>query len=146
MNFYLKTYEELTKAELYTILRLRAEVFVVEQHCPFNDLDGLDEHSYHLQAFENEKLVGYSRIIFPGKLYEQPSIGRVVVDFEHRHSGHGKQVMQEALRQCQHLYPNLEIKIMAQQYLQGFYESFGFKEKGEPFLEDNIWHVDMLLS
>lgn len=146
MIFCLKAYALLSKAELYAVLRLRAEVFVVEQHCPFNDLDGHDEQSHHLLGYMQGQLAGYARIIPPHTLYTEASIGRVVVGFEHRHTGAGKRLMAEGVACCRHLHAGHAIKIMAQQYLQGFYSQFGFRPISEPFLEDNIWHVHMLLA
>lgn len=139
-----KHYNELNKEELYSMLHLRAQVFVVEQNCPFNDLDYLDQTAYHLFLVdENDRLIGVSRIIPPGELYIEASIGRICIPFDLRHSGLGRSLVIKSIEKCKDLY-NGAIKIMAQHYLQGFYESFGFVAFGDTFLEDDILHIYML--
>lgn len=144
----LKTFDELTTTELYDLLRLRAEVFVVEQTCPFNDCDNYDSASLHLWREENGAPVAYARILPPGVYYKEASIGRVVVPKSHRNTGAGVVLMEEALRAAKTTLPEGKgpVKIMAQQYLERWYEQFGFKTTSEPFLEDDIWHIEMILE
>ena len=142
--FVLKHYDELSKAELYNLLRLRAEVFVVEQKCAFHELDNIDQVSFHLMDIEPDgKIVGICRIIPPQKLYTECSIGRVAVDITNRQTGLGKKLMQKAVDICTEKYDG-PIKIMAQLYLEKFYAGFGFVTNSEPFLEDDILHIYMV--
>lgn len=141
-----KHYDELSKEELYALLHLRSEVFVVEQDCPFNDLDYVDQKSFHILMLDDHKqLIGHSRIVPPGSLYTESSIGRVVVKKSHRQFNLGKELMSFSIQKCKELYPN-PIKIMAQFYLEKFYQSFGFVTKSEIFLEDDIEHIYMILD
>ena len=145
-NFKCKTFSTLSIDELYEIMALRQEVFVVEQDCPYLDADGKDQHAWHLMGFdENEKLVAYSRIVPKGVSYENyPSIGRIVSSPSTRGKGVGKKLMIVSLDQVDRLFNNQPVKISAQCYLIKFYESFGFKTTGEEYLEDNIPHIAMI--
>ncbi len=144
INWTYKYFTELTVAELYCILQLRSEVFVVEQNCVYLDLDGKDINSLHLCGWLHKQLVAYCRILPPGESYEQPSIGRVVTNPAHRKGGHGRQLMQRAIQKTYELYNSKQIKIGAQEYLFNFYNDLGFKQVGEPYLEDGIPHIYML--
>jgi ElaA protein len=147
INWVTKAFNELTAAELYAIIQLRNEVFVVEQNCVYQDADDKDQESYHFCGWINNILVAYSRILPIGLAYEKySSIGRVVSSPIYRGTGIGKQLVQKAIEQTYHLYPITEIKIGAQLYLKKFYESFGFKQDGDGYLEDNIPHIPMLLK
>ncbi len=141
-----KKFDELTTQELYTILQLRNEVFIVEQNCPYQDLDEKDQSSYHLCGWKDEQLVAYVRIIPPGICYEQASIGRVVTSPSFRKNGAGKILMQLAIDKTLETFNVTQIKIGAQRYLLEFYTSLGFKTTHEEYLEDGIPHVKMLLS
>ncbi|MBI3234162.1 MAG: GNAT family N-acetyltransferase [Bacteroidetes bacterium] len=146
ISILLKHYDELSKEELYALLHLRAEVFVVEQLCPFNDLDYVDQASFHILMYdENKLLIGHSRIVPPSKLYTEASIGRVVVKKSHRHLNLGKELMTFSIQKCKEMYAS-PIKIMAQFYLEKFYQTFGFTKKSEVFLEDDIEHIYMILD
>jgi ElaA protein len=144
IEWRLKRFEELTPLELYTILQLRIEVFVVEQNCVFQDADNKDQGAYHLMGWEKDNLVAYTRLVPPGYIYEQASIGRVVTSPSVRRYGAGKQLMQQSIDAVYQLFGQGPIKIGAQFYLKKFYESFGFQQISEIYLEDGIEHIYML--
>jgi len=145
LNWVLKTFDELTPHELYTIMWLRNEVFVVEQNCVFQDADNKDQQSWHLMGLADDKqLMAYSRILPPGLAYVQPSIGRVVTNPAARKEGAGRELMKTAIEYCCKLFGEQDIKIGAQLYLLKFYSSLGFERTGEIYLEDGIEHVEMI--
>lgn len=140
-------FESLSPGELYAIMEIRQRVFVVEQTCPYLDADGLDPKALHLMGWRDDKgrkrLVAYARL-FPQRIkYAEASIGRVVTHPDFRHLGLGKEVMQEGMQRVEEAGWGREIRIAAQMYLERFYEGFGFRRVTEPYLEDDIWHVDM---
>ena len=146
ITWYHKHFKELNTTELYHILQLRNEVFIVEQHCPFQDLDDKDFKCYHLMGFDSDaqKLLAYTRIV-PAKVsYHEPSIGRVVTSHLARKEGIGKELMKKSIELLEELYGSVSIKIGAQLYLKKFYESFGFKQIEEVYLEDGIEHILMI--
>jgi ElaA protein len=143
MQILVKHFSELSTHELYALLRLRAEVFVVEQNCVYQDVDNLDQDADHLLGYDGEVLVATARILKPGSHYPEAAIGRVVTAQTHRNHGLGKTIFQAALSETQRLYPQQHIKIMAQSYLIKFYSAFGFVVVSEDFLEDGIPHVEM---
>jgi ElaA protein len=140
----LKTFDSLTPHELYAILRLRTEVFVVEQTCIFQDMDNKDQSCWHLMGWENDKLVAYTRLVPPGLSYEQPSIGRVVTSPAARGGGIGKLLMEKSILELTRFYGKTPIKIGAQLYLKRFYESLGFRQTSEVYDEDGIDHIEMI--
>jgi ElaA protein len=140
-----KHFRELTVHELYSIMRLRSEVFVVEQNCIFLDADNKDQTCYHLCGWDNHHLVAYARLMPANISYDEPSIGRVVTSPGSRRSGAGRMLMQKAIEECLLIFDKKNIKIGAQLYLKKFYESLGFRQYGEVYLEDNIKHIEMLL-
>ena len=144
LHWLLKRFDELTPYQLYAILQLRNEVFVVEQNCVFQDADDKDQNSYHLMGFLDNKLVAYTRLVPAGVSYEQASIGRVVTSPLVRRSGAGKLLMQQSIDSLYTLFGKVPIKIGAQLYLQHFYESFGFERISDIYLEDGIEHIYML--
>ncbi len=145
LHWTTKPFEALTLAELYALLHLRSEVFVVEQNCPFQDMDGHDQAAYHLLGHTaTGELAAYARLFGPGLSYAQASIGRVVSAPRYRRFGLGRQLLQESIRQCDSLFGPQPIKIGAQLYLQAFYESFGFVQQDAGYLEDGIPHIYML--
>lgn len=149
MNWILKPWCELTTDELYDLLALRVEVFVVEQTCPFQDLDGLDRRDgvLHLLGWQDGALVAYARLMAPGVAKaQQVVIGRVVTAPEARGDGLGHRLMQQALQECARLWPRVSIYLGAQAHLQGFYGRHGFTAVGEPYLEDDIPHIGMSSS
>ena len=145
IKWSLKKFEELTPHELYAIIQLRNEVFVVQQNCVYQDADNKDQSSYHLMGWEDDKLITYSRIIPPGIAYAQPSIGRVVTSPSVRGNGIGKMLMEESIDQVYKLFDTASIKIGAQVYLLQFYCSLGFEQTSDIYLEDGIEHVEMIL-
>lgn len=146
LTWTFKRFNELTPAELYAILQLRNEVFVVEQNCVYQDADGKDQLSCHLTGWDGENLVAYTRIIPPGIAYPQASIGRVVISPKYRGTGAGKELMKESIRKAFSHFNCSEIKIGAQVYLTKFYQSLGFRQTGESYLEDGIPHIEMTLG
>lgn len=141
-----KNFEELTTIELYAILQLRNEVFVVEQNCVYPDIDNKDLKSFHLMAFDGENLAAYSRILPPGLSFEEASIGRVITAPSYRGKGIGMVLLEKAITETQHTFAIKPIKIGAQLYLKKFYEGFGFTQTSEVYLEDGIEHIEMLLN
>ncbi len=139
-------FKDLTNFELYAILALRQEVFIVEQNCPFLDADGKDFEAQHLLVFDDKnQLIAYSRLLKAGISYDDyPSIGRVVSSPKARGMGIGKILMQQSIKACEQLFGEVSIKIGAQLYLKTFYESFGFETVSEPYDEDGILHISML--
>lgn len=131
-------------AEWHAVLQLRAAVFIVEQNCPYLDPDQKDPKSWHLEGFLEEKLVATLRIVPPKISYDEPSIGRVVVDPDLRGQHLGRELMLRGIELCQDLFP-MPIRISGQAYLQNFYESLNFATVSEPYLEDDIPHIEMLL-
>jgi ElaA protein len=141
-----KYFNELAPEEVYAILRLRSEVFVVEQNCVFLDMDNKDQHCYHIMASSTGVLLGYSRIVPAGISYAETSIGRIVSSPAARGRGIGRDLMKKSIDTLYTLHGRRDIRIGAQYYLLRWYESFGFVQKGEIYLEDGIEHVEMLLS
>jgi len=143
-----KRFVDLEPAELYAVLGARAEVFIVEQACPFQDLDGLDAFAWHLLGWSQHDgarmLAAYLRLIEPGRKYAEPSIGRVLTTAPFRGIGLGRAAMTEGLARAHSLYPGQAIRIGAQQRLERFYAELGFRTVSEPYQEDNIAHVEML--
>lgn len=138
-------FDELGGADLYALLKLRSEVFVVEQNCVFLDLDDHDQNSEHLLMRDGTgTLIGYARLLPPGEKYEECSIGRVVVPMSVRATGAGRRLMAEAIRGTRERYPATPILLWAQQRLERFYAGFGFVTVSEPELEDGILHVKMV--
>jgi len=139
--------DELTSSELYAIMKLRSEVFVVEQNCVYLDADGKDGGAYHLCGWlNNELLVAYARLLAPGVSYTEASIGRVVTHQAYRKDGYGKTLMSKAIENTCTIFDTQTIKIGAQQYLTKFYNSLGFNVSSEPYLEDGIPHLEMILG
>ena len=145
INWEVKSFEGLTNKELYNILRLRAEVFIVEQNCPYQDMDGKDIFSFHLMGTdERNHLVAYARLLPADISYKEVSIGRVVSSPAARGSGAGIQLMQTALQIIEEKHGKVPVRIGAQLYLKKFYERFGFVQVSEMYLEDGIEHVEMM--
>jgi len=139
-----KKFDELTAHELYSVLQLRNEVFVVEQNCVYQDADDKDQLCYHFMGWDNNKLVAYTRIIPPGVAYSQSSIGRVVTSPASRRKGRGRELMIRSIEQTIKLFGNTPIKIGAQVYLEQFYIQLGFESNGKIYLEDGIEHTEMI--
>ncbi len=144
IQWLLKKFKDLTPYQLYAILQLRNEVFVVEQNCVFQDADDKDQQSYHFMGFANNKLVAYTRLVPPGIAYDEPSIGRVVTSPSARGTGAGKELMQQSIKMCYELFGRKPIKIGAQLYLEKFYNDLGFIKCSDTYLEDGIPHIYMI--
>jgi len=144
IQFKIKAFKELSAEELYEILQLRSEVFVVEQNCVYQDIDGKDKKTIHVIGEFDGKIVAYSRIFKPGDYFKNASIGRVVVDADYRDRKWGHDLIRESIATIQHNFGESQITISAQLYLQKFYESHGFSLVGETYLEDGIPHIEML--
>ncbi|UOG73639.1 GNAT family N-acetyltransferase [Hymenobacter tibetensis] len=140
-----KPFEALTLSELYALLQLRSEVFVVEQTCAFQDIDGQDQAAYHVLGYtEAGELAAYSRLFDADICYPEASIGRVVVSPKFRRYGLGQHLLRESIAAVAELFGEQPIQIGAQLYLKKFYESFGFQELGDGYLEDGIPHIHMI--
>jgi ElaA protein len=145
MVWVCKTYPELSVDELYAFLKLRQRVFVVEQNCPYLDLDDKDQKSWHLwHAPEGAEVVAYLRFFAPGELYAEASIGRVLTDPERRRDGLGRALMGEGLARLAAEFGRCPVRIGAQAYLERFYGSFGFERSGPNYVEDGIPHLPMV--
>ncbi|WP_053976553.1 GNAT family N-acetyltransferase [Mangrovimonas xylaniphaga] len=144
LSITIKYFSELTVPELYDLLRLRSEVFVVEQDCVYQDVDNKDQKALHVLGYEGDTLVAYTRLFKPGDYFEQASIGRVVVVANRRKHKYGYQIMENSFEAISEYFNEKTIKISAQCYLQQFYNNLGFKEIGESYLEDGIPHIAML--
>ena len=142
-----KHFDQLSINELYEILALRAEVFVVEQNCPYQDLDGKDKKAIHVLGMQNNNIVAYARILENGMVYKNYSaIGRIVTHNSIRGKGYGDQLVLSAIEATKASYPSTPIKISAQAHLEKFYNGLGFIFTGEAYLEDNIPHIGMVLK
>lgn len=136
-------FDELTTRKLYEFLKLRVDVFIVEQECPYHELDGLDQESIHMAYTENNQTLAYARLVPGGVKYEIPSIGRVIVHSEARGRGLAKELMGKSIDYILTKWNAEEIQLQGQVYLREFYESFGFIPISEEYDEDGIPHVDM---
>ena len=141
-----KPFHELTADQMYTILCVRQEVFVLEQECLYLDADGKDRKSFHLMGFTGDELVAYARIVEPGVSYQEVSMGRILTTENARGTGAGIELMEVGIEEIENRYGNVPIRISAQTYLLKFYEKFGFRSTGKEYLEDEIPHTEMLRS
>ena len=145
MNWKMKSFAALTVPELYDILHLRSEVFVLEQNCVYQDMDYSDQKALHLMGTDDSgQLLAYTRIFAPGIKFKEASIGRVVTSPLARGKGAGRELMERSIKGLQQHYGEIPIRIGAQQYLQRFYNSLGFEQASDPYLEDGIAHIEML--
>ena len=144
LKIKVKIFQELITQELYDLLQLRSEVFVVEQDCVYQDIDGKDQKSLHVLGYKNEKLVAYTRVFKPGDYFKEASIGRVVVKASERQHQYGYEIMKASVEAIKTHYNETTIKISAQTYLKRFYNTLEFFEVGEEYLEDGIPHIGML--
>ncbi|WP_158827578.1 GNAT family N-acetyltransferase [Mucilaginibacter lacusdianchii] len=139
-----KSFYDLTPIELYAILRLRNEIFVVEQNCVFQDADNKDQKCHHLMLWQDSSLVAYARLVPPGISYPETSIGRIITSSTVRGTGMGSILLERALEEVQRLFGSGPVRIGAQVYALPFYEKFGFVAQGEHYDEDGIPHVEMV--
>ncbi len=144
MDIVVKEFEALSIQELYSTLRLRSEVFVVEQDCVYQDIDQKDQKALHVLGMKNNEVVAYTRIFKPGDYFKEASIGRVVVKESERKYGYGYEIMNASIQAVLDNFKETTIKISAQKYLKKFYNSLGFIEIGQEYLEDGIPHIGML--
>ncbi len=144
MKTVIKTFNELSTNELYNILQLRSEVFVVEQNCVFLDLDHKDQKALHLQIVDHQGLLAYTRLFNKNQYYAETSIGRVVVSPKHRDKKLGHFLMSKSILAIETVFKETKIRIGAQCYLQKFYESHGFVVDGNTYVEDGIDHIEMV--
>ncbi|WP_276875172.1 GNAT family N-acetyltransferase [Chryseobacterium joostei] len=140
----IKTFDEFTVPELYSILKARIDVFVIEQNCPYPDLDNYDQKAVHIWAEENGEVLAYCRIFNKGIKYDETSIGRVLTTEKARGKSLGKQLIQYAVETIENRFRTSEIRISAQDYLLRFYTGFGFEDTGNKYLEDDIPHTEMI--
>ena len=139
-----KHFNELNIYELYYLLQLRSEVFVVEQNCVYQDMDDKDQKALHVLGFKRDKVVAYTRIFGPGDYFKEASIGRVVVSKKERQYKYGYKIMEASIEAINEYFNQSTIKISAQVYLKQFYNNLGFKVVGEEYLEDDIPHIAMI--
>ncbi|WP_347923247.1 GNAT family N-acetyltransferase [Pontimicrobium sp. SW4] len=138
-----KTFQELTTKEMYDLLQLRQEVFIVEQNCIYYDIDGKDEKALHIIGKKNNKIIAYTRVFKPDDYFKEASIGRVVVSKEERQHKYGYDIMEASIKAVNDNFNETTIKLSGQTYLKKFYNNLGFKEIGEEYLEDGIPHILM---
>lgn len=143
LDWRIERYDDLDIRKLYEILFLRADVFVLEQNCPYLDTDYKDQHAIHVQGYFEGRLAAYCRLFAPGDYFDEASIGRVVVSRQCRRYGFGHQLMQKAIEQMGALLGQTQIVISAQLYLKDFYESHGFGQISDVYPEDGIPHIRM---
>ncbi|SHI86197.1 GNAT family N-acetyltransferase [Flavobacterium haoranii] len=146
LKFEIKRFNELSTVELYNLLQLRSEVFVVEQNCVYQDIDAKDEKALHVLGYYQGDLAAYARLFNKGYYFDETSIGRVVVSPKYRDKKFGHDLMKTAIEAISEFYNEKEITISAQEYLQKFYESHGFVKTSEMYLEDEIPHIRMRRS
>ena len=139
-----KAFKDLTQLELYQVLRLRSEVFVVEQDCVYQDIDGKDEKAFHVLGIKENSIIPYARIFRPNDYFDMASIGRVVVKKTERKYGYGHDIMKASIDAIHNIFNETGIKISAQKYLEKFYTQHGFSKQGDEYLEDGIPHVCMV--
>ena len=145
MKTFIKNFQDLSNTEIYQILRLRSEVFVVEQQCIYQDIDNKDKKAVHIFLKEKNEIIAYSRVFKEKEYFENPSIGRVVVANKRRMYGVGKKIMNISINYIKQNIKAKNIEISAQKYLKKFYSNFGFVQQGDEYLEDNIPHLRMFL-
>lgn len=146
MEIRIRSFEELSRDELYEILKERTAVFVVEQNCPYQEVDDKDQIALHVLGIEAGKLIAYARIFKAGDYTPEPSIGRVLVRKSHRNRGLGQEIMKASLDAVKSRLKSDIAVVSAQCYLEKFYEELGFRSTGEPYLEDGIPHIKMICT
>ncbi len=146
IEFKIKPFEALSTVELYEIVKLRIEVFVVEQNCVYQDIDGKDQKAIHVLGYYNGELAAYCRIFDAGYYFDEASIGRVIVSPKYRDMKFGHDLMKVAIEAVESSFNKKQITISAQMYLQKFYESHGFVKTSEMYLEDDIPHIQMKIQ
>ncbi len=146
MKILLKKFEDLTAGEAFRILKLRQDVFIIEQDCIYPDIDGDDEKAHHMMVLKNHRLAGYSRIFAPGiKFSASSSIGRIVVEPSFRGTDVGSVLIRKSISTCLKLFPDAPVRIEAQAALEDYYKGYGFRPEGEVYVVDGIDHIQMKL-
>ena len=145
-KFKFKAFHELENGELYQILKLRTDVFVVEQNCPYPELDNKDLEAIHVFCLENDEAIAVARLLPPGISYDEWSLGRIATHIKSRGSGLGKSLMTHLMTYMSVNHPEAAIRISAQSHLERFYNDFGFHATGKAYLEDGIPHIEMLFK
>ena len=143
IDWHFAPFAQLTPRQVHDMYRLRADVFVVEQNCVFQDLDGVDPQCWHLLGCSSDELVAYCRLLPAGVKFDEPSIGRVITARSVRGTGMGRVLMAEAMRRARDLWPGEALRIGAQAHLERFYNEYGFTKSSEPYDEDGILHIEM---
>jgi ElaA protein len=143
IDWHFVPFDELTPLQVHDMYRLRVEVFVVEQGCVFQDIDGVDPKCWHLLGYSASSLLAYCRLLPAGVKFDEPSIGRVITAPSVRRTGMGRVLMAEAMRRARALFPGQPLRIGAQAHLERFYNEFGFTKSSEPYDEDGILHIEM---
>lgn len=146
LSIKIKNFEELTSLQIYDILQLRAEVFVVEQNCVYQDIDGKDNKAKHILMYKDTKLIGYARLFKPKDYFKNASIGRVIIKETERKKGYAHRLMKIGISTIKEAFDTSKITLSAQLYLQKFYESHGFKKVSEVYLEDGLPHIRMTME
>lgn len=146
MEVLIKSFDALSKEELYEILRVRTAIFVVEQECAYQEVDNHDQKALHVMGTEQGELIAYSRVFRAGDYTDEASIGRVLVTHPHRSKGLARAIMKASLEAVKTQFNTNTVTVSAQRYLEGFYEDLGFRIFGEPYLEDGIPHIKMICS
>ena len=144
MEIQIKSFSQLSNEELYQLIKLRIEVFCVEQNCVYQDCDNMDQEAWPLLLWDQDRLAGCLRILDKHKKFSEISIGRVVTSPKYRGKGFGKLCMEKALQFIKATFGEEPIRISAQKYAKGFYESLGFAQDSGEYLEDGIVHIEML--
>lgn len=144
MTWIIKNFNDLSPEELYAIAKLRQDVFIIEQECLYDDLDGLDKQAYHVWAMLEKELAAYARIFPPEIKYKEASVGRIVTSPSYRKQGLGKRLVKKCIQFCESKFPGKPIKIEAQSHLQKFYKALGFIPEGDTYIVDGISHIQMI--
>jgi ElaA protein len=139
-------FDNLRAGDLYKALKLRQDIFIIEQDCIYPDLDNMDYHSFHLLGYCGGTLAAYLRVVPPGKIFREPSIGRIIVAREYRSTGIGSELVKLGIKHTNQLYSDCRIRIEAQAHLREFYQGFGFSKVTDAYEKDGIPHIQMLLN
>ncbi len=143
IDWHFAPFAELAPQQIHDVYRLRVDVFIVEQNCVFQDVDGVDPRCWHLLGYSGDELVAYARLLPAGVKFDEPSIGRVITARSVRKTGLGRVLMREAMMRARELFGDRQIRIGAQAHLERFYNEFGFTKVGKPYDEDGILHIEM---
>lgn len=146
MHINIKKFDEFSNTELYAVLKLRAEIFIVEQECAYLDTDDYDQEAIHVCGSIGEELIAYTRLLKPGIKHQGASLGRVITKSNFRRKGYGGAIMAKAIKNCREFWPGFPIRISAQEYLEKFYTDLGFTKLSKPYMEDGMPHIAMVMQ